>query len=130
MRKLLSNELHCSEEKLNILGRQPLPPILVVARDYQQMKRHLAEAQDSLQPNYRRLTERMSQEILNAGIVPLGLVDSYEANEVLSKNIKCRKLSKTQKEDHLLDLEIQTIGEKNRPVLSTPQAEKKIAIVD
>jgi len=135
MKRLLNIELSRSEVKLKILGRKTFSPISIAVRESQRMKRQLTEAYELFQPDFRRLTEKMSQEVFNIDMVPLGWVDVDEAKQALSENLVYeaelhgdKLLSLVQ--DHHLALEAKYIGEYTRPMINTPYVGKRSALVE
>ena len=120
MRRLLESELGRSEEELKILGRQPISPISIALRDSQCMKQHLSEAYESFQPDYRRLTEVMSQEIFEIDLEPLGTVGANGARSTLKQNWKNGLPTQKFHIDHILALEVKKIGEDSRAMINTP----------
>jgi GTP-binding protein EngB required for normal cell division len=125
MRRLLENELHLCENELQKLGRQPFSSISIALRDSQCMKQHLAEAYASFQPDYRRFTERMTQELFEIDVKPLGIVDAEEAKLQLIKNMLPGLPSQQDHQHHILALEVKKIGEDSRTMINVPYVGKR-----
>ena len=133
MRRSLEDELRLCEDELQNLGRQPLTSHSIALSDSYSMKKHLAEAYESFQPDYRRFTERMTLEILEIGVKPLGIVDELESNMklreawILPTPILPTPLLPTPKDyqDHILALEVKKVGEDSRTMVNVPYVGKR-----
>lgn len=129
MRRLLENELSQSTDELKILGRQPVSPISIALRDSQLMKQHLVEAYEAFQPDYRRLIEKMIQDISDIDMKPLGLLDNEGAKRILQRNfLLYATVSQSTHDDHILALEAKKIAEDSRPMLNVPYVGKTLEL--
>lgn len=127
MRKMLKAELTCSENELERIGREPCSPISIAVRDSQCMRRYLAETFDLFQPDFRRLTERMSQEIYDISMAPLGRIDN-DAADIISENL-ITPLTKSAYRVHMLALEAKTISDETRAMSNLSYAGREPELV-
>ena len=128
MRRSLEAELRLCEKHLKTLGRQPLFPNAIAARDSRCIQDFLAETYASFQPQYRRFTELMTDELFQIDVKPLGIVDDEEANKLLTQHWNPSYLShikRNHQEHHILALEVKKIGEDSRNMINVPYVGKR-----
>lgn len=129
MRRSLEAELRLCEKHLKTLGRQPLFPNAIAARDSRCIQDFLAEAYASFQPQYRRFTENMTDELFQIDMKPLGIVDDEEANRLLiqgwNPTYKNRRIVHNIQEHHILALEVKKVGEDFRNMINVPYVGKR-----
>ena len=121
MRRFLEDELRLCAVELDKLGRVPMSSIAIALRDSQRMKDHLAKAYAAFQPEYRRFTERMNQEVFDIDMEPLGIEDAEEAKKIYLANVY-QHITPSPRHflQHLLALEVKQIGENTRTLMNVP----------
>ena len=128
MRRSLEAELHLCEKHLKTLGRQPMFPNAIAARDSRCIQDSLAKAYASFQPQYRRFTENMTDELFQIDVKALGIVDHEEANRLLIEHWHSSyedHICPKHQEHHILALEVKKIGEDSRNMINVPYVGKR-----
>jgi len=123
MRRMLEEELNRTTAKIEQLGREPLSPIRIATRDTMAIQLCMDKTYNEFHPHFRVLTERMTKEVFDIEMQPLGLIDATK----VFKDLRKQKidLDKNQQEDHLLALEIKKISDEFRSMINAPFDDKR-----
>lgn len=127
MRHLLEDELRLCKIELDKIGREPITPLDIVLRDSKSMTKNLIKSYADFMPDYRRLVERMDQEIYDIEMEPLGIINAGEANAKikLQEDTYSNGITQMIYKQHILAVEVKKISEDTRKLINVPYVGKR-----
>jgi len=132
MRHLLEDELRLCKIELDKIGREPITPLDIVLRDSKSMTKNLIKSYADFMPDYRRLVERMDQEIYDIEMEPLGIINAGEANAKMKlQNPNSARINSSNwitqmiYKQHILAVEVKKISEDTRKLINVPYVGKR-----
>ena len=132
MKRLLDAELRICQAGLAEIGREAMPPLSIAMRDSDAILTAIQLAYINHRPKQRKLTEKMSDNIFNVNMQPLGLVDFEESKEKLCEHWDHNKHNPRNDKHyglHALAMEVEQLEEDTREHLNVPFVGKEPALV-